>query len=365
VDVVTGGDATCLKLGDGSYRCRGENDGTALTTGKWPGLSAPGPWIATPNQVSSLRLSNGRSCGLDAQGALWCWGRTNLTLETQNEAEPAPVPLRKFGSKIQSFDANQSNTCVVRDDAVYCMGLSARPADVAAITGLPPGIRSVGVGTWFGCAATQTDVFCWGQQRWVEGPPLPNVRTALRFGTVPEGIAQIAVSAHAGCALSQGHRVYCWGFSYSGEWGTGVFSRCEKQSCPEYDFRSLHEVTALPTPVTQLSAGTATFCAVGSDHTVWCWGSNNDQLVSTRHEYDPKRIPVVDEPLPVQNVALGNDNAEVRLGGTHACVKKLDGRIVCWGRNRYHQIADSDCRLHSCPPTELSYECSPIASSSP
>ncbi|MEO7034495.1 MAG: hypothetical protein ABI335_11785, partial [Polyangiaceae bacterium] len=106
VDVITGGDATCLKLGDGSYRCRGENDGTALTHGKWSGLSAPRPWIAMPNQVSSLVLSNGRSCGLDAQGVLWCWGRTDLSLETQNYTEPAPVPLRKFGSNIQSFDAN-------------------------------------------------------------------------------------------------------------------------------------------------------------------------------------------------------------------------------------------------------------------
>ncbi|MEO7034494.1 MAG: hypothetical protein ABI335_11780, partial [Polyangiaceae bacterium] len=303
----------------------------------------------------------------DAQGVLWCWGRTDLSLETQNYTEPAPVPLRKFGSNIQSFDANQSNTCVVRDGTVYCMALGPQ---VAAIAGLPPGIRSVAVGTWLGCATTQSDVFCWGSPQWAEpkGSPheiwqvIHDMKNAVHVGTLPQGIAQLAVSANAGCALTQAHKVYCWGDTHSGEWGTGVQSRCEQVACPEYDFRSLHEVTALPTPVTQLSAGAATFCAVGSDHSVWCWGSNNGQLVSTRHEYEPKRIPVVDEPLPVQNVALGNDNAEVRLGNMHGCVKKLDGRIVCWGNNRYNQISDGDCRYGSCPPTELSYDCSQTAS---
>lgn len=219
VDVVTGDDATCLKLGDGSYRCRGENDGSALTHGEWPGLSAPRPWIAIPSQFNSIRLAPGRTCALGADQTLWCWGRNGRDLESKNLTEPNPVPMKKFGTGIQSFDANRENTCVVRQGQVFCMGLRSDNSRFVQIRGLPPDVLWVGVGIWLGCPATQKDIYCWGRYAWAQpdGSPheieslLGDNESAVHIGTLPDNFAQGAVGATAGCAMTTSRRVFCWG----------------------------------------------------------------------------------------------------------------------------------------------------------
>jgi len=368
VDVITGGHATCLRLRDGSYRCRGQNDGSAFTHGEWPGLSASRPWVAMPSQFNSIRLSPGRTCGLDAERTLWCWGRNSFDLDPNHPTEPAPIAMRKFGTGIQSYDANRENTCVVRDGQVHCSGFR-RDFKAARIQGLPPDVLWVGVGVGLACAATRREVYCWGRYAWAQPDGSPHaieadfrgdIATAVQVGTLPDDLAEGVQGAAAGCALTKSRRVYCWGNAHWGEWGTGVITRCDNTPCPEYDFRSLHEVAVVSGSATQLSVGAATFCVTRPDHTVWCWGANNNELVSSRTRYDPERKTMVqvDEPLPVEQKRLGSDNAEVRLGDAHGCVKKLDGLVVCWGSNYYRQVADATCLANACSPRELSYDCS-------
>ncbi len=370
VDVIAGGDATCLRLRDGSYRCRGENDGFAFTHGEWPGLSAPRPWVAMPSQFNSIRLSPGRTCGLDADRTLWCWGRNSFDLHPSHDTEPTPLAMRRFGTGIQSYDANRENTCVVREGHVSCIGFNGR-YEPTLIQGLPPDVIWVGVGIWLGCAATRRDIFCWGRYGWAQpnGSPHaiePDFRgdtaTAVKVGSLPADFAGGALGAAAGCALSNLHRVYCWGNAHWGEWGTGVITRCDDTPCAEHDFRSLHEVALVSGDATQLMGGGATFCVVRTDHTLWCWGNNNNERVSSRTTYDPDRkmMVEVDEPLPIQLKRLGSDNAEVRLGTAHGCVKKLDGSVVCWGSNYYRQVADDACLADACFPRELSYDCQAV-----
>lgn len=368
VDVVTGDEDTCLKLGDGSYRCRGRRDSDSLTHGKWPGLSAPQPWVAIPSQFKTLRLAAERTCGLDADGTLWCWGRNRYDLESKNITEPNPVAMRKFGSGIQSFEARQENTCVVREGQVFCMGLGADYTKVDQIQGLEPGVVWVGVGTRLGCASTRRDLYCWGAQAWAQPEGSPHevyavsgsTETAVHIGTLPDDFAEGALGAAAGCARTRSQRVFCWGSPHSGEWGTGVRARCEKTPCPQYDLRSLHEVAIISGSATHLAGGAATFCVTRTDRSVWCWGNNNNELVSPRTAYDPERkvVSEVDEPLPVQKTGVGTDNAEIHLATAHACVKKVDGTVVCWGSNSYQQIADGACADNACAPRELSYDCS-------
>ncbi len=370
VDVIAGGDATCLRLRDGSYRCRGENDGFAFTHGEWPGLSAPRPWVAMPSQFNSIRLSPGRTCGLDADRTLWCWGRNSFDLHPSHDTEPTPLAMRRFGTGIQSYDANQENTCVVREGQVFCIGFNGR-YEPTPIQGLPSDVIWVGVGNSLGCAATRRDVYCWGGYSWTQPDGSPYVLwgslpaqpdSAVKVGTLPDEFSEGAVGVQAGCALTKSQRLYCWGGTNSGEWGTGALSHCQAAPCPEYNFRSLHEVLSISGSAIHLVGGAATFCATRTDHTVWCWGGNGKEVVSTRTAYDPERkaMAEVDEPSPVEQKRLGANNAEVRLGDAHGCVKKLDGSVVCWGSNYYRQITDDACLANACFPRELSYDCSAV-----
>jgi Regulator of chromosome condensation (RCC1) repeat len=76
-----------------------------------------------------------------------------------------------------------------------------------------------------------------------------------------------------------------------------------------------------------------TFCAIKTDHTLWCWGANNHGQVGDgsggQNTNTPTQIPIP-----------GGNVASVSTGGEHACAVTIDGRLFCWGMNEYGQIGD-------------------------
>ena len=76
-----------------------------------------------------------------------------------------------------------------------------------------------------------------------------------------------------------------------------------------------------------------TFCAVKSDHTLWCWGANTHGQVG-----DGSGQPDVNEPTKVP--IPGDNVASAVTGGEHACALTVDGRVFCWGMNEYGQIGN-------------------------
>ena len=116
-------------------------------------------------------------------------------------------------------------------------------------------------------------------------------------------------------------------------------------------------------------------CAVLVDHTVWCWGENDDGALATESLFDhgvPVHSLVFD--APVLDVAIGfpglcalfddgsvacyggpdsqpvdeppgptplfhlTDVADFELGSHHGCALMTDGTVVCFGGNEYGQI---------------------------
>jgi alpha-tubulin suppressor-like RCC1 family protein len=87
-----------------------------------------------------------------------------------------------------------------------------------------------------------------------------------------------------------------------------------------------------------VSAGGAHTCAVRSDETAWCWGSNsNGQLGDGSSSSSAK---------PVRVVGLSGV-AQVAADWVHSCAMTTDGDAYCWGENDGMQIGD--------PKAETSY----------
>lgn len=88
----------------------------------------------------------------------------------------------------------------------------------------------------------------------------------------------------------------------------------------------------------QVEAAEGTGCALLSDGTVWCWGSNITGLIAappTKEVRGPTRVAGIDE---VVSISVGNRTA---------CAVKRDGSVWCWGRNTFGELG----RLPESTPT--------------
>ena len=69
-----------------------------------------------------------------------------------------------------------------------------------------------------------------------------------------------------------------------------------------------------------VGTGEAHTCALRSDHTVWCWGSNRfDALGGGPDSTTPRRVDGI---TAVQQIAVGQN---------HTCARLADGSVKCWG----------------------------------
>ncbi len=98
-------------------------------------------------------------------------------------------------------------------------------------------------------------------------------------------------------------------------------------------------------PVRQVDAGVTTTCAVLSDGTVWCWGSNANGGLGS----DPTRGlpgPSARFPWPV---TLPGAATQVSVGRDFACAL-IAGAVHCWGANTYGQLGRGSSPPGSEPP---------------
>lgn len=140
---------------------------------------------------------------------------------------------------------------------------------------------------------------------------------------VPGGPHPIAIAAAGSpCALMSDTTVRCWGSNNFGQLGDGT----------NIDHTTPVEVSGL-FGARQLSVGSDHACAVLDDDTVRCWGSNvNGQLGDAQTPLTSWWVPVTVDGLA--------DVVEVRAGEDHTCALIADGTVQCWGGNGYGQLGD-------------------------
>lgn len=83
----------------------------------------------------------------------------------------------------------------------------------------------------------------------------------------------------------------------------------------------------------EVVAGGDHTCARKADNTLWCWGSNTQGQVGDG-------TTVKTKPSPVYVSTLGNSVGGVTAGQWHACARKGDGTLWCWGRGAYGQLGN-------------------------
>jgi alpha-tubulin suppressor-like RCC1 family protein len=124
--------------------------------------------------------------------------------------------------------------------------------------------------------------------------------------------------------------VLCWGRNDQGELGRATDNdwHAEPSQVP-----GVHQVISVV-------AGEAHICAIQSDRTVSCWGSNGDGELGRGTQSTSER------PAPVPGLS---NVQELALGADHACALDGGGVIWCWGSNAFGQLGDESNERRTAP----------------
>jgi hypothetical protein len=137
------------------------------------------------------------------------------------------------------------------------------------------------------------------------------------------------------CAILSDHTVQCWGRNQDGQMGNGDSTTDVALPAP---------VIGLG-PVADLAGGGYHNCALMPDTTVRCWGRNGRGQVGD----GTVNTPIV-SPHPVSGL---NSVVTLSLGGYHSCALRQDATVQCWGQSEYGQIGAPGLAFSSTPVTVL------------
>jgi alpha-tubulin suppressor-like RCC1 family protein len=253
--ITAGDDFTCAVASDNKAYCWGEGAEGRLGNGTLSGdqltpvavLQGALPAGATFRQLSSY---SSHVCAIASDGKPYCWGKGSYgRLGNGSETDqPAPVAVAQgaipVGASVRQIVAGGTpHSCLIAsDNKAYCWGrgvtgslgngsTSNQAAPVAVSQGaMPTGatIQQITAGNAHTCAvASDSKAYCWGNnlnsQVGDGGTSSQSSPVAVSQGAVPVSatIRQISSGNEYSCAVSSGHKTYCWGWGEFGRLGNG------------------------------------------------------------------------------------------------------------------------------------------------
>ncbi|MAO82303.1 MAG: hypothetical protein CMH50_00235 [Myxococcales bacterium] len=234
IGVSTSAEHACALLADGTAKCWGHNEaGQCGFNGTNP--EVPGLIIFENGEplddLVAVRAGSGVSCGLRADGSLWCWGSNhNWTFGVMTENDPNAIQSSLFPRQVmdlpsaRAFDLSAFPCALLASDQVTCWG---RVSD--GYGGRYGGTGSLGfepirqlvnaeqmcVGFAFGCVRhTNGRVSCWGLGTLGQGDGPRESSLPLPLDGL-EGVTDLRCgrgqSSGWACATNEAGEVHCWG----------------------------------------------------------------------------------------------------------------------------------------------------------
>jgi len=364
--IALGDQFSCALLVDDQVYCWGEGTDFQLASGDLVNQLTPGPVLNVPAvDLVDIEAGGRGVCVLSSPGERWCWGYSEegqLGIAPLFQLEPALVGFSGPVAEV-ALDASEYRgvMCgVLTDGTLECAGDGTlvnsavnTPAagyfepisyHVAVPTALPlvSDVQHVDMGTAFICAATTTNVQCWGdnsqRQLGQGGVSTTDILTpvaVMGLGAVDE----LEVGTQFACVRTGG-TVQCWGDSAELQTGAGVTT---DQSVP---------VTVMNlADAIDVTTGEGHACALRATGVVSCWG---DDAVGQLGDFDGN---TVDSSIPVDVTGLPPGVTQIIAGRDHTCAL-VGGEVYCWGEGQYGNLgqgseADSDTALAVPGPTGI------------
>jgi alpha-tubulin suppressor-like RCC1 family protein len=317
--------------------CWGSNDRGQLGDGTTTQRLKPVA-VAGTLRFRQISASWSSTCGVTTDYRAYCWGDNPLGElgdgTTTRRLTPVPVV---GGHRFRQVQSSFEHTCGVSypDNKAFCWGWNSqgqigdgtrsylndhlRPVAVAGTLSF----RQVTAGHEHTCGVTTDDrAFCWGMNfRGQVGDSTTAYRRLkpTRVGGTRQ-FSQVDAGMDHTCAVTTGHRAFCWGDGPGGQLGNGKPgpSRWPKPVSGGLSFE-------------RVTAGASHTCGETTLNRAYCWGINGNGNLG-----DGTRI---DRPTPV--AVIGNLYfSQLSAGGFHTCGRTPSAVAYCWGRGFSGQLGD-------------------------
>jgi alpha-tubulin suppressor-like RCC1 family protein len=261
-------------------------------------------------------------------GQTSCSGQCiDLTTSTQNCGACGHACTGSFtcsasecGDQVDQVARGQGHVCVLlHDGSVWCRGQS----------------QLMQLGT-----TAANDPFCQYTGNVVGSSP--TCHSAFVKVNLSGAASQVAAGGYSTCAVMKSNgSVFCWGSNSAGQLGHQTGTGSDK-TCPGTSTVACcdipSQVTITADPVTQLSMGIGTNCAVTSKSDVYCWGLGDEgELGDTLGVSNFNPVKALSNASEV-SVGYPFQSAFPSQNGAHVCAVTKANTVFCWGNNMYGQL---------------------------
>ncbi len=357
--IAAGASHTCALI-TGGVQCWGNNtNGQLGNNSSTASFNTPQAVNGLTSGVQAIASGAYHSCAL-INGGVQCWGNGffgQLGIGTGNfTSKMTPQPVSGLSSGVQAIAAGDFFTCALVQGGIQCWGsnafgqlgvspsttpFSATPLQIPNSTSPFTGVQSLSLGAEHTCALINDQIQCWGDNTFGQ---LGNstLSGAGIFNTNPLPVLNLALAPttlsakefHVCATLSGG--VQCWGTNSYGESGYGSYSTTN----------SAVYASGLASGTLKVAAGAHHTCALNSNITVSCWGSNDAGQVNgtpSSNSNTPTPVPTASFtpaaiPSPAPSVT---PYIPLVAGSLHTCGIDSAYHVKCWGSNQYAQLIGS------------------------
>ena len=340
-------DATALSAGTShtcavaseEVRCWGSNEQGQL--GRAGDASYHPVKAGVPGTVSAIAAGAAHTCAI-AGGEVWCWGDNTYGQLGNGTTTNNATPQKVAGlSGVALLAAGGGHTCAATATKMFCWGrddfgqvgnggtLGEQHLEPTEVIGVSAPL-AIAAGDAHTCAATSSQVLCWGQNAAGQlgtGAAGPASSTP---GPVSQPLSAIflGLGANYSCAVASGD-LFCWGENSSMQLGV---SASGNQPSPQDVMSNVAEVVA----------GLAHTCALRTSHALRCWGLNDSgQRGSGGGDEEHGNV-------------FSSGVVAVAAGANHTCAVAA-GYLSCWGSNDRGQLgADPATTPSTATPTNVS-----------
>lgn len=320
VELCAEGGVACARRADGTVSCWGdarfearENEGSLLEARPVAGVT----------DAVSLACGSRYGCAVRSDGKLLCWGglmTANLHEDPSAEARAARNAREREEVEVDDEDAEEAEVAR-RDDPNFVW-----PARI--LPWVPPAARVVAGSDQTWVHLRDGSVRAYGPGLAAPGEPIPDLASA-RFVAPAMRSEDGGRSTPGGCAVT-GRGVVCW----AGIMVDNVIFRV-----------ALEE----PERVTALAVGHDGACAIRGGET-WCWGRGYAPVSPQQAALAATDMSAYLAALMVPRRVEGIDDAtEIAMSESHACVRRRQGGIACWGENDSGQLGAPPLRWRAEP----------------